>query len=139
MAHPRKHALFEKNPAKRGYKITQEMRDNVSLWVMAGISEVAMAARFGISHDTLRRRFAEELRSGREQWRMHVLRLLMQAAEGGNVTAMRALLNRSDAVYSPSDGDAPAKTPKLGKKEQAQEIALTAERGSDWEHLLKLN
>lgn len=96
------------------------MRDNVSLWVMAGISEVAMAARFGISHDTLRRRFAEELRRGREQWQMHVLGLLMKAAESGNVTAMKTLLNRSDAVYSPPTAEEPAKPPKLGKKEQAQ-------------------
>ena len=91
-------------------------------------ADIALA--LGISRPTLHKHFAQELSVGAMQKRGEVMDAVMKAAKKGNVAAARLYLS-----LNPDAGTVPVEKPK-GKKDQAQETAKTAEKGTDWEDLL---
>lgn len=100
--------------------------------------EIALA--LGMSRVTLSKHFEVELSTGAYQKRLEVMQAMQRAAKKGNVAAARAYLNVTPWVAPPpADKPAPApepKQPELGKKEQANRDAGTAQVGTEWADLL---
>lgn len=103
-----------------------------------GESEASIARALGIDDDTLRKHFADELASGFSRRRREVIGLLYEQARKGNVAAIKKLEEMTRTAEAaaefekPAADRAPAKEPKLGKKEQAQKEAETAGAGTSW-------
>lgn len=120
------------------------MRRKVMTAKAGGMSEEAIALALGITRPTLAKHFMVELTTGAAQKRMDALEALFAAAKNGNVAAIKAVLLLNDAAGAPpsqGEGDtapaaAPAPSPRLGKKEQAQVAAKTAAEGTVWDGLL---
>lgn len=119
-------------PKGRGqppFKPSKRNRKDVTLWTAGGVSEASIAAKLGISHPSLAKHFARELREGHDNALMANLSRLDQAAEGGNVTAMKHLDTKFGIVGAarrfrenvpPAAKELPEpKITALGKKEQA--------------------
>ncbi len=105
------------------------------------MSHEEIAIGLGISRNTLEKHFEAELSHGAYAKRLEVLVAMHTAAKKGNVAAQKAYtampMPRAAATPLPPDE---AGTPKTrtakGKKEQAQDDALTAQAGTDWQDLL---
>jgi hypothetical protein len=90
-----------------------------------------IAIALGLSRNTLRKHFAQELCAGAAARRMEVVNAQYRAAVRGNVAAQKAFL-QGQAIGKKSPRES-----KVGKKERAQRAALTAEVGTEWEELLQ--
>lgn len=99
------------------------------------MSHEEIAIGLGISRVTLSKYFEAELSVGAMQKRLEVLNAMHTAAKKGNVAAQRAFL-----AFDPKPAAPPApvepKASAKGKKEQAQEDAVTAANGTGWDELL---
>lgn len=130
----------EKRPNGRPpHAPTEESRRLVSVVAGAGMLHEEIAVMLGISQPTMRKHYEDELSMGAYARRAEVLAALYGAAVKGNATAARAYLAIvPGAAVPPADPDpVPTKAdPKLGKKEQAQVDAKTAQQGTDWADLL---
>lgn len=114
------------------HKPTSASRRKVSVAAAWGMSHVEIALALNISRPTLEKHYGHELSIGASQRRMEVMQALQNQAAKGNVAACKALLAITPLVAAP-----PAEPePKLGKKEQAQADARTAQQGTDWDTLL---
>jgi len=123
-----------KVPARRGRKpiaIQQKQREQVRVWVAGGISHEHIAVMLKISRNTLERRFPNELKHGAAVERAKNLDRLREAADAGNVAAMKFL----DARYAAAQAaaawkDQPSETEEqaepIGKREAAQLAAEAA-------------
>lgn len=100
------------------------------------MSHEEIAIGLGISRPTLEKHFVDELSHGAYAKRLEVLDAMHKAAKKGNIAAQKAYMQLTPRVAAPAH-EPEADTPKLGKKEQAQADAKTAQRGTDWETLLK--
>ena len=97
----------------------------------------AIARVLGIDGNTLRKHFSAELEFGAQRKRAEVIGMLFKSAKGGNVTAQKKLEDMTKVVVAeagiveelPAEA---ARTPKLGKKEEAAQAASTAGRGTEW-------
>jgi hypothetical protein len=119
------------------FRPTAAQRRQVAIAAGGGMSHEAIALALGLSRNTLRKHFAEELTSGAVARRMEVLRAQYRAAVKGNVAAQKAYLLHEP--QDPTGAGAPAKpraAPAVGKKEQAQAAARQAAAGTDWDDLL---
>ncbi len=107
-----------------------------------------IALALGISRETLAKHYGFELSSGALARRAEVLNALHAAAKKGSSSAARAYLEHTPELAAPPvDGLAPtastqpaaepARPQRLGKKEQAQAEAVTAQQGTDWDGLLR--
>lgn len=99
------------------------------------MSHDEIAIGLGMSRNTLEKHFEAELSVGAMQKRLEVLNAMHTAAKKGNVAAQRAFLAfepKPAAPPMPAEPKAPAK----GKKEQAQDDAVTAQKGTGWDELL---
>ena len=107
------------------------------------IEEIAAALDMAVN--SLKKHFALELKKGRSKKRAAVLEAMFKAANGGNVSAQKAYLQHNlladadDKVSSPGkDPDEAAAAKRRaaaaykGKKEVAQEAAMTAGAGTEW-------
>lgn len=113
---------IRRTPAARPpLKPTRRQRNKVETCVAGGLSVLKTAAAHGISQNTLRFYFPDELQNGRARKFADVLVLLDRTAKPGSVSAMKFLLNLF-----------PGRAPMLGKKEKAQRDAETAGVGNDW-------
>lgn len=148
---------------KRGrpeHKPTSITRRKVSMAAAFGMTRQEIALAIGITDDTLRKHYARELAEGAAKKRMEILDAQFAAAKKGNVSAQKALLATAPRAGWPppaevqeqpkTAGDAGAPAPlegaggaspigviqPKGKKEQANETAKTAARGTVWETLL---
>ena len=108
------------------------------------MSHEEIALGLGISRNTLEKHFMRELSIGAYEKRLEVLDAMQRAAKRGNVAAQKAYMQLTPhAAVTPqpqepkASAKASAKEPPLGKKEQAQADAATAQTGTDWESLLK--
>lgn len=109
-----------------------------------------IAIALGICVDTLTKHYEAELSVGAVARRLEVLQGLHKAAKKGSSSAARAYLEHSPQLAPPPAGvgdprppaaapaaAAPAPKPAaLGKKEQLNADARTAQVGTDWETLL---
>lgn len=127
--------------AKRGrpaFKATAALRRRVQELVACGMSQDDVARAIGCTTPTLQKHFAEELQTGAAKKRAEALGLLWKSARSGNVAAQKKLeeltkVAAAEAAFDSLRDPAPAKAPKLGKKEQAAEEAKGAGGpGSEW-------
>lgn len=99
-----------------------------------------IAIALGINSDTLRKYYELELSVGANVRRLEALKGLHRAAKRGSSSAAKAYLAIDPQIaappHTPKDADAPAAEPKLGKKDQAQADAVSAQDGSQWDGLL---
>lgn len=123
------------------YRPTPQTRRRVAIAAGAGMSHEQIAIALEISRQTLAKHFERELSIGAYRKRMDVVEALHKAANKGSVAAAKAYMALTPAAAAPPvpKGDEAPKEPKpvvLGKKEQAQADATTAQVGTDWETLL---
>jgi len=125
---------------KRGrpaFSPTKAQRHQVSVAAGAGMAHEEIALALGISRVTLNKHFGHELSVGAYQRRLEVLSAIHRQAKKGNVAAARAYSQLTPRIAAPPadvDADRPAR--QLGKKEQANLDAATAQEGTEWESLL---
>jgi len=132
---------------KRGrpsFAPTAAAKRRVAIAASAGMRHEDIAIGLGISRDTLSKYFEHELSVGAQARRMEILEAMHAAAKKGSSSAARVLLAVEPRVAAPPLPKDPlpaaAAAPKLqplGKKEQAQIDAVTAQAGTDWDSLLK--
>jgi hypothetical protein len=108
--------------------------------IAVGMSETDIAASFGIARETARRIYGEAFRHGRARRRAEVIHTLFDLARKGNVSAAKHLESMTGMASAEAAFEAASvpeeKPKKLGKKEQAQKDAQTAEQGTAWASLL---
>ena len=139
------------------HKPNPRTRRDVSIAAGGGMPHEEIAIAMGISTDTLRKYYEDELSVGANIRRMEALKGLHKAAKRGSSSAAKAYLANMPEVVAPpiapgdpasprlNDVPAPAgaaadqaaATPEaLGKKERANLEAKTAQVGTDWSELL---
>jgi hypothetical protein len=132
--------MTERKRGRPAFKPTQLHRRKVEQYTACGMSHDGIAKALGISDETLRKHFAEELSSGKAKRRAEVVDILFAAARKGNVAAAKTLeqmTGKSLALAEFMGHDKPASRPveksrRLGKKEQAAQDALEAGVGTEW-------
>jgi hypothetical protein len=121
--------------ARPPFKPTAAQKRTVAIAAGGGMTHEEIALGLGISRVTLDKYFGLELSAGASQKRLEVLNAMFAAAKKGNVSAQRAYIAfdpKPAAPPLPAEPKAPAK----GKKEQAQDDAVTAAKGTGWDELL---
>lgn len=119
---------------------TQPNRDKVMLLLAFGWNNERIAKALGITPPTLRKNYRQQLRfreEMRDRLNASLAARLWQEVQAGNVAAMkefRKLLERNDLMLfgqtaRPEEAKA-AKTPALGKKEQALQDAREPDTGT---------
>lgn len=125
---------------------TAASRRKVAVSAGGGMRHEDIALALGISAPTLLKYYGHELSSGAMERRAEVMIALHQAAKKGSSSAARAYLALTPELHAPpapAEGDAKPEQPAapkaapLGKKEQAQADAATAQQGTEWERLLQ--
>ncbi|WP_166652489.1 helix-turn-helix domain-containing protein [Enterovirga rhinocerotis] len=105
-----------------------------------GISDEAIAERLTLSRTTLLKHYGRALRVGRHRRRAELNEIVWREARAGKSWAVKMLKADMEAAEAEEDflggakAEQPAapKPPKLGKKEIAQQEAVTAAEGTDW-------
>jgi len=120
-----------KKGGRKPFAPKPDQRARVRLWAAGGISEVHIAEMLKISRTTLRKRFPRELESGGALERAANLERLKDAAEKGNVAAMKFLDARyaaaqAAAAWKDEPADQEEKVDPVGKREAAQLAAEAA-------------
>jgi hypothetical protein len=114
------------------------LKRRVSIAAGGGMSHEAIALALGISRVTLVKYFDHELTVGACQRRLQVLEAVHKAACKGNVAAAKAYGTLTVGAVSPDDDGGEGASPTgEGKKDRAQREARTAQKGTEWESLLK--
>jgi hypothetical protein len=140
---------------------TPEQRSTVETMTAYGARQDDIAAILGIDPKTLRKHFAEQIALGTVKANAKVAESLFKKAVGFHYKAQRAFMHKGKAVvvdyteYQPPDtvsaifwlktragwseySPAPAERPvQLGKKEEADRAAQTAEEGTGWASLIR--
>jgi hypothetical protein len=118
---------------RKKLKVSNELRDKVSILRAAGMEREEIADAVGCSERTLRTYFLPELNEGKSVKRAAVIEALYAAAMTGSVSAAKAFL----ALGAKADAIPPAPKPeKLGKKEALLKASQTAHQNSEWGELL---
>ncbi len=150
-AKPRAKTVKAKKGKRKGagrpeIEITAEQRERVEILIGGGMGIDETAAAMSMAPNTFKKHFGTEIRLARSKKRAEVISAMFKSAVGGNVSAQKtyiqlnALADADDvALNPPVDAPARAAAPspaakalKLGKKEIAQEEALTAAEGTAW-------
>jgi hypothetical protein len=119
------------------------MRDRFEIQFGGGMSIEDIAAAMELSPKTLKKHFGAEIKKGRAKKRAETLVAMFKAAIGGNVSAQKAYLQHNlladadDAAQGENAGEIAAPSTKAksvyrGKKEAAQDEAMTAGAGTEW-------
>ncbi len=108
------------------FKATKRMRERVMLLAGTGLGQRGIAQVMGIARSTLEIHFRDELDSGQAKLHARLVEWLYEAAEQGNVAAMKYLDAKREGYVMGT-----ART--LGKKEQQAEAAKVAGVGTEWE------
>lgn len=137
---------------KRGrpaHVATDKNRNKVSMLLALGWSNERIAKAVGITAPTLRKVYFRELKfrdEMRDRLDARIAEVLWVGVTEGNVGAIkefRKVLERNDMMLAESalrprrDQPAPAREPKLGKKETAVLDARTGHEGTEWSRLLR--
>jgi|SRR6185295_3008052 len=127
------------------HKPNPRTRRDVSIAAGGGMPHEEIAIAMGISTDTLRKYYEDELSVGANIRRMEALKGLHKAAKRGSSSAAKAYLAVSPQLAVPptqppapsEPAPAPAESAKLGKKDQADADAKTAHHSDpEWRDLL---
>lgn len=124
------------------YEPTEKDRQQVSDLAGGGMTHEAISLVMGVARQTLENNFKVELTTGAAKVRAEVLAAMLESAKKGNVAAAKMYLANEPQFMTPPEEAKPeealpeVKPVKLGKKEQANEDARTASRGTSWETLL---
>lgn len=137
-------AIVVEEPSKPGrpeFEPTQRQRDDVKLWASDDWTEDRMAAQLGISRNTLRKHFAEDIQYGADRIRTMVLRDLQRSSAAGRTGASTKLLELTEKVRPPGPPKPEAAEEELpeqplGKKAQAKIDAKTANNTPGWHGLV---
>lgn len=116
------------------FKPTKGQRGDVETMKADGWSNERIALQLRISRPTLEKHFANELQYGRDVVQLENLKNLRRMAKK-NASAAKQLNDRI-AVAGAVMPDAPAKAPKLGKKELQQIEAETPDMSTEMGELL---
>ena len=122
---------------------TKAMRESVSVWKAGGMSDEDIARVLEIDADTLKKHFADELKTHWAKKTAKVIEARFRAALKGNVTAQTKFLESSRAVSGTAhignqpEGKAPARSAPLGKKQVAAQEAQAALHDPEWGEDLK--
>jgi hypothetical protein len=125
------------NAAKKGgrppYQPTQKARLQVEMLSGMGVPDYDIAKVMGISGPTLRKYFAEELDVGHVKATAKVAESLFKMATSGDKASVAAAIFwlKCRAGWK-EDGDR-----DLGKREQLEQAARTAQAGTAWDGLLQ--
>lgn len=123
------------------YEPSLQDRNDVRLFKADGWTDDRIAARLGVSRNTLLKHFPVELTHGADAVRADVLRNLMRASKKGSVSASNKLLGLSNLQPPPPPPTAApavaAPIEQLSKKAQAKLDAATAEKGTSWGEVLR--
>lgn len=92
-------------PGPRPYKPTATQRRRVMRGIAVGLTLEELATDLGMSERTVRRAFANEIKIARTRVRLDTVDLLQKAANGGNVSAMKTLLEMTDRWRPELDED----------------------------------
>lgn len=116
------------------YQPTKTLRLTVERMCSVGDSHDTIARALGIDSDTLRKYYPDELLNGASRRRREVVELVYAGAKKGNASLIKRIEEMTRVSSAVVDAeDAPrARQPKLGKKEAAQQDALTAGAGNEW-------
>lgn len=129
---------------KRGrpaHEWTIRNSNKVKMLLAVGWSNQRIANSIYVSLPTLRKHYFSELKVRdimRDRMVARQFELVLEAAESGNVAAMkelRSMIEKEDLVLADAVFDREVQTPApeiLGKKEQAAREAENAGQGSDW-------
>jgi hypothetical protein len=119
-------AKARKRAGRRPYKPSEPMRETVMTLAAASLTLPEIAAVLEISRSALCEHYQLELATGRLRRRVETIEQLRKAARGGNVSAMRTLL---DLFGSPAQGA------RLGAKAQRDIAAANAGAQTEWDTL----
>jgi hypothetical protein len=137
---PKKAAKTKKSAARANkggrpaWQPSIEDRTTVEQMKYVGDSDAMIARALKVDVDTLRKHCSLELENGYANRRKQVISKLFEAAEGGNVSAIKRLDEmgrvtgaaenlRNRGAGKPPAAKAPPKVPPPGKKEQLQQAA----------------
>lgn len=131
--------------ARKPHKPTAATRRRVAICAGGGMSHEAIAQVLRIDPKTLRKHYETELACGANERRAQVLEKLFAQARKGSTSAARLYLRNEpqfkalspEAVQSDGEKEGPKKP--IGKKEQANQEAVTAAAGTEWADLLPPN
>lgn len=126
------------NSGRRPYKPSDEAREKVRVLKAGGMTNDAIAIAIGITVPTLTKHFPTELDCGTAKVRADLLMARYRSAMGGNVSAQTKMLELVGAsaagealkgreAQPVASAAAPARGPKLGKKEVQQQAAESVE------------
>jgi len=125
----------KKGRGRPAYVPTDEDREKVQILRAQGMSKEAIAEALGIHYQTLATHFSMDLECAVAKKTAEVIMARFRSAVGGSVPAQNKFLELAGAI--PPKAVKAVKTPKLGKKEEAQAVAETAHESSEWGTLLQ--
>ena len=125
--------------ARPEHKPTAATKRQVSAAAGGGMRQEDIANALGISVPTLRKHYDTELSAGAAKERMVVLQKVLAQAKKGSTSAARLYLAQQPEFQPVTTPAEEAKPAKVGKKEQAQQDAKTAQEGTDWDDLIGKN
>lgn len=126
-------------PTLGGEKVftpTKAQREDVAIARGGGMHPNDIALALGISVPTLNKYFKEEMTVGAGRQRLEVIKSIRKKARGGNVSAARFYLMITQRMEEPDEETGKPKKKNLGKKDQANEDAKDAQRGTGWAGIL---
>lgn len=124
-----------KNSGRRARVFTSEERQKVKVLTASGMTQAQIAHVLKCSVPTLVAKFKNELEIGQAEIQSEMIMARYNSAKAGNVSAQNKMIEMTGAAPPPPP-EAPKAEPKKGKKEQAQEDAMTAHQSSDWGSVL---
>ena len=92
-------------PGPRPYKPTANQKRRVMRGVAIGLTLEELATDLGMAYGTMRRVFASEIKTARVRLILDNVDRLHEAAEGGNVSAMKTLLQMMQRYRPDFDDD----------------------------------
>jgi len=95
------------------YVATDELRERVAMLSACGMSHADIAGAIGCNHQTLRKYYRSELKSGAAVKRAEIIGMLVVSAKSGSVPAQKHL----ESMTRPAEV---ATAAEMGKKEKRQ-------------------
>ncbi len=114
-------------------------RHSVEIAAGSGMTHDEIAIAFNLTTAELRAKYAKELSVGAHRRRIRVMISMFEEAKVGNVAAAKVYMANEVAMAAPPLAEAvkaAGRKPKKGLKEERNEVAKTAEEGTEWEGLL---
>lgn len=126
-----------RGPGRPEYDPSEKDRRMVETMAGFGVPQVEIARSLRIDAKTLRKHFPDQIDQGALKANMLVAQNLHRIALGNGREAVTACIFWLKARAGWSDRGMGDEPPPIGKKEQQEQDARTAEEGTDWEDLLR--